>query len=112
MLDGMATPWDRLGARIKRLRAEESQVPDELGYLAGERIRKIRDLALAVEQELDKEIVRARDQGASWSRLGDYLGMSKQGAQHRWRIAMTRTGGAVNPGWHARTMRDLVVKQD
>ena len=111
MLDFMSSPWDRLAARVKRAGRSEDQ-PDEHGYRAVARLDELVRLSAAVNQEIDREIIHAREQGAQWQLLGGVLGMSKQGAQHRYRIAMTNTGGAVNRGWTARTMRDLEVKQD
>lgn len=112
MIDGMATPWDRLAARLKRLPAEH--LVDEHGLLAGERIEKLQEYMAAVEREIDEEIIRCRAQGASWPAVGRYLGMSKQGAQQRWRIAMVRTGREPYDGIEVpRRMADMRgVKHD
>jgi len=75
------------------------------------RLDELLPLARAVEQEVDEEIVRAREQGESWTMIGCALGVSKQGAQHRYRIAMTRSGRATTPGWTPRTMAEMDVKQ-
>lgn len=107
----MSTLWDRLGARVKRAGRSEEK-PDEHGYRAVARLDELLPLANVVRAEIDQEIIRAREQGVSWEHLGSVLGMTKQGAQHRYRIAMTQTGKA-NPAWDgtvARTMGELGVK--
>ena len=107
----MSTLWDRLGSRVKRAGRSEEK-PDEHGFRAIARLTELLPLATAVTTEIDQEIIRAREQGAPWAYLGAILGMSKQGAQHRYRIAMTRTGKATHCGTVARTMGELAVKPD
>ena len=107
----MSTLWDRLGARVKRAGRSEEK-PDEHGYRAVARLDELLPLANAVRAEIDQEIVHAREQGVSWGYLGSLLGMTKQGAQHRYRIAMTQTGKAIHHGTVARTMGELEVKPD
>ena len=97
----MSTPWTRISKRVQLAGRAEDQ-PDEHGQRALARINKLVPLRRLVDKEIDKEVVRAREQGASWSALGRALGMSKQGAAHHWRIAVTNPCAAV-----PRTMGDL-----
>jgi hypothetical protein len=108
----MATPWTRLGSRIKSAAKREADRPEVDREHPAYRLRELQDFRVAVDREIDEEIVRARECGHTWSDLGGVLGMSKQGAQHRWRMAMERTGRAVYTGEHARSMTAFKVKQD
>lgn len=83
-----ATPWDRLRRRIDGYEEKSSRAPDEHGYRAGEHLRHLQTLRQAIETEIDREILRAREQGASWSSIP--YGGSKQAAQQRHRAATAR----------------------
>jgi hypothetical protein len=82
-----SSPWKRLQARIARYEADTEVVADEHGFRAAERIRRLERLRLAVEGEIDREILRAREQGASFGTLGF---RSRQAAHARWRAARRR----------------------
>ena len=103
-LDPMSTPWDRISKRVKLARPAEDQ-PDDHGQRSLARINELVPLRRLVEKEIDQEVVRAREQGASWTALGRMLLMSKQGAAHHWRIAVTNPCVAV-----PRTMGDLPTR--
>jgi hypothetical protein len=62
----VTTPWDRLGAQVKRSSELAERQPDEHGRRAAERVRLLRELCWAIEAEIDAEVARAKDQGASW----------------------------------------------
>ena len=97
----MSTPWDRISKQVRLAGRSEDQ-PDEQGQRALARINELAPLRRMIEGEINKEVVRAREQGATWSALGRVLLMSKQGAQHHWRIAVAGPHRAV-----ARTMSEL-----
>jgi hypothetical protein len=109
----MGTPWTRIAGRVNtaaRHEAKRSPVDRDHPYARLTDLLTLRDV---VENELDEHIIAARDRSScSWDTLGGLLGMSRQGAQHRWRIAMERTGRAEYVGRRARTMGELDVKQD
>ena len=108
----MGNLWDQLAARVERARRSEDR-PDEHGARVMARLDELLPLAHEVEQEIDREIVRAREQGMSWSLLGATLHMSKQGAQHRYRVAMVnlRRAESTVTGAAPRTMAELEVKR-
>ena len=83
-----ATPWARLRRRIDGYEAKANLQPDEHGYRAKENIRHLQTLEQAVRREIDREIIRAREQGATWSMIG--FGRSKQAAQQRHAAALRR----------------------
>ena len=82
----MSTPWRRITAKIDKA-AERSETRPDDGQRALARIAELKELQRTVAREIDKEVLRARDQGASWTTLGVALGMSKQGAAQHWKIA-------------------------
>ncbi len=72
----MRTPLQRLQRDVEAL----SRADDALARLdAG---RRLRQRAEAVELDL---VAAARAEGVSWTRIGALYGMSKQGAQQRFR---------------------------
>lgn len=72
----MRSPHQRITKDLAALDAAE----DALSRLdAG---RRLREHAEALETDL---VLAAREAGASWSKIGKLYGMSKQGAQQRFR---------------------------
>jgi len=67
--------------------------------VAGGRVRIAQELAVAAENQLVTEVLRARDTGVSWQVIGEILGVSRQAAFKRFGIVrdpetgetMTRT---------------------
>jgi hypothetical protein len=101
-----ATPWDRLKRRIKRYEEHASRRADGNGFRACENIKHLQMLEAAVRNELDREIIRAREQGATWAMIP--FGNSKQAAQQRHAAAIARQPtlpgrGEGNPRHHAVT---------
>ena len=88
-IDPMSTPWRRITAKIDKAAALTEPRPDD-GQRALARIDELKQIQRVIAQEIDKEVLRARDQGTSWTRLGWALGMSKQGAAQHWKIAERR----------------------
>ena len=83
-----STPWTRLRHRIKGYEEKADGVGDEHGFRASENLRHLQQLRTAIEAEIDREIIRAREQGAPWS--GIMYGSSKQAAQQRHAAATRR----------------------
>ncbi|MBK7723380.1 MAG: hypothetical protein IPI32_14455 [Austwickia sp.] len=77
----MATPDQRLRKDLEALR----DATDPLARL--DAVRRVRERAEAVEVEL---VAAARAAGSSWTAIGALYGMSKQGAQQRFRGATKR----------------------
>ncbi len=75
------TPLERLQEALTELTAAN----DPQSRLAS--ARRIRQLA--EEVELD-QVRAAREQGTSWSKIGGVYGLTKQGAQQRFRTATKR----------------------
>jgi len=82
--------------RIQRELAALQEADDPLARL--DAARRLRVHAEAVESEL---VAAARAAGVSWAKIGKLYGMSKQGAQQRFRPAIAETppaaGVAVPP---------------
>lgn len=57
--------------------------------------RRVRELAEAQEAEL---IAQARRSGVSWSRIGAFYGLTKQGAQQRFRGSVKSVKGPHHHG--------------
>jgi hypothetical protein len=81
------TPWTRLAARIERYAEKAEREPDEWGFRAAARVYQLQELAGAIQKEIDREIIHAREQGASWGTLGM---RSKQAGMARYRAAIAR----------------------
>jgi hypothetical protein len=81
-----ADTWQRLDRRVKTARARAEEAPDEHGIRASRNLDELRKLQWSIEKLMDDEIIRGRDQGASWSMLGT----SKQQAQQRHKRALER----------------------
>lgn len=82
----MGNPVD--AKRVKRLTAELAALTAAGEPLAAlDSARKVREAA----EELELELVRAaRAAGASWTKIGARYGMTKQGAQQRFRERAAR----------------------
>lgn len=80
---------DRVLARIRVL----NQTGDELANL--------------IERVIDREVLRARDRGAPWSKIGRALRISRQSAQSRYLAAVARTGRLGGQTRVPRRMSDL-----
>jgi hypothetical protein len=85
--------WAALSARLREIRAAARR--DARDHLAaGEReeatanVRALYELRQAVDDAIDAEVIRGRENGAQW----DLLGTTKQQAQQRHRRAMARKG--------------------
>ena len=87
------TPWSRLTARANRFAEKTESEPDEHGWRAASRVRLLQELELAIRDEIDREIIRAREQGASWGALGM---RSKQAGQARHKAAVARQAAAAS----------------
>lgn len=61
-------------------------MPDEHGFRARRNIEELYKLRGALDGLIDAEMVRGRDQGASWNMLGT----SKQQAQQRYKRIMAQ----------------------
>lgn len=81
------TPWSRLAARITRYAEKTETEPDEHGWRSGARVRLLQQLEAAIRDEIDREIIHAREQGAQWGALGM---RSKQAGMARHKAAMER----------------------
>ena len=88
-VDHMRDPWDRLQRRIKVARERVREQPDRPEYRAQETIRQLRALRDVVDELIEAEVVRWRDQGVPWV----WLGTSKQQAYEVYRRAV-RNGTA------------------
>lgn len=77
--------WKRLDQRIRAAR-DRADVSDEHGFRASRNIEELRRLRGALDGFIDAELVRGREQGASW----DMLGTSKQQAQQRYKRIMAQ----------------------
>ncbi|WP_405097987.1 hypothetical protein [Micromonospora sp. NBC_01412] len=62
---------------------QPSEVPDRLTRLTAA-LERYESGLRALNQELADEILACRLAGATWSEIGERLGMTKQGAQKRW----------------------------
>lgn len=83
-----ATTWTRLRTRLAGYEAKADTEPEEHGFRASANLRLLQDLRAAIETEIDREIIRAREQGMSWA--GIEYGSSKQAAQQRHAAAVRR----------------------
>lgn len=88
------TPWSRLTARIKRYEASTESRVDEHGFRSTARLDLLRKLEVAIRDEIDRETVRAREQGASWA----FIGPTKQAALIRYRKATETYRGRTRSG--------------
>lgn len=68
----------RVGKTVDALR----KVPDPL-----ERLAAIRNALTEIERLELETVIQAREGGATWGQIGRLYGMSKQGAQQRFRAA-------------------------
>lgn len=66
-------------------------------------VRRVRDAADALEHALVRE---ARAAGVSWSRIGALYGLTKQGAQQRFRAGGETSRGGGKDGSAAKEDRD------
>ena len=82
------TIWKRLENRVKTARSRAEEAPDRLGWQASRNLDELWKLQAAIERMIDEELIRGREQGASWAMLGT----SKQQAQQRHRRALERQG--------------------
>jgi hypothetical protein len=82
------TTWARLRKRIARYEQAADAQPDVHGVRASVNLRHLQTLRAVIELEIDREILRAREQGASCSDI-DY-GSSEQAAQQRHAAALAR----------------------
>ncbi len=80
--------WKRLDRGIKAARTRVNEQPDEHGFRASHNIKEMTKLRWVIEDLIDAETIRGRDQGASWVLLGS----SKQQAQQRYKRAVARRG--------------------
>lgn len=85
-------PWDKLATIVNRARRSEDQ-PDEHGFRALARIEELLALQHRIERLVDKEVIGARDQGATWANIGGALGTTRQGAHQRHRRVVEHDGG-------------------
>ncbi len=83
-------PWTYLADRVRALERQAIH-PDERGERAAQNVKLLLKLRDAVDAQIDREILRAREQGASWSDIAWRAGMgSKQAAQQRHAAAARR----------------------
>ncbi|SHJ52227.1 hypothetical protein SAMN02745244_02698 [Tessaracoccus bendigoensis DSM 12906] len=73
---GKTSTIDKLQAALSRLQEAE----DALASL--DAARELRELADSIELT---QVRAARDQGVAWSKIGKLYGLTKQGAQQRFR---------------------------
>ena len=73
---------------VTRYEAWAAEWPDEHGMRACRNIEGLIRLRGVLERCIDAEIIRAREQGATWSTIP--YGRSKQAAQQRHAAAMSR----------------------
>jgi len=66
-----------------RARARVPTTDDSWGR-PGELLDEARALVVAAEELMEKALVCERERGASWTELGEVLGISKQGAQQKY----------------------------
>src|SRR6266536_2837046 len=92
---------DQLVGQIERDLPDADPVPR-----VGEARRQARALGDLGDQLIDHFVQRARAAGASWSQIGDAMGVSKQAAQQR------GTPGGRFARFTERARRVLVVAQD
>ncbi len=78
--------------RITKALAALAEVPDPMARL--DAIRKVREAVERLEQEAAEA---ARADGATWKRIGELYGVSKQAAQQRFRRPPRATAGAGEP---------------
>lgn len=77
----------RATTRVARRAAESAQVA---GPSALDQLRALAVVGRVLDEDIDRELLRARADGASWSALGEVLGMSPQGARYRHAAATRR----------------------
>ncbi|MFW6596998.1 hypothetical protein ACQBAU_06295 [Propionibacteriaceae bacterium Y2011] len=73
-------------AELASALAEVQQATETLAAL--DAARQLRELVERTEREL---VRTARDEGVSWTRLGELYGLTKQGAQQRFRAKTPST---------------------
>lgn len=98
-IDGSA--WERLTRRVGVARERAEGVADNTGSRAGATIGELRRLRRLIDELIDDETVRGREQGAPWV----ILGSSRQQAQQRHAAAIRRS-------WHrrpGRTQRSIII---
>lgn len=81
-------------AWVRRDLAEDNTPGDVDRSLARMRVitQAVTDLQRLVDRLIDAEVLRARDRGASFTQIGDALGITRQSAHQRWLSAVARTG--------------------
>lgn len=84
--------WKRLGRRVTSAKERAVRQPDEHGWRAGASIRELTALRDLLDDLIDAEVIRGREQGAEWVLLGS----SKQQAQQRYRRATRSRTAPVN----------------
>lgn len=78
--------------RIAKALAALAEVPDPLARL--DAIRRVREAVERLEQEAAEA---ARADGATWKRIGELYGVSKQAAQQRFRRPPAHAGAGDDP---------------
>jgi len=78
--------WKRLTRRTRSASERAGQQPDEAGFRAGANIKELWKLRRVIDELIDAETIRGREQGAAWGMLG----FSKQQAQQRHKAALQR----------------------
>lgn len=82
--------WKRLARRIKTASERAERQPDYIGgFRAGANIKELWKLQRLIDELIDAETIRGREQGADWAMLGT----SKQQAQQRHKAALARQRG-------------------
>lgn len=91
MIDRVADDvWKRLGRRTKAASERAERQADEHGFRAGVNIQELWKLRRLIDELVDAETIRGREQGAPWGTLGS----SKQQAQQRHEAALKRVNRA------------------
>ena len=63
---------------------DEAPYPDDAKRFALIRLTQSTILRVRLEDALAEAVQRARDEGATWDEIGQFLGTSRQAAQKRW----------------------------
>ncbi|MGH9118273.1 MAG: hypothetical protein ACRD0A_10480 [Acidimicrobiales bacterium] len=78
------SPWAALRRRIDHYATTAEKLSGAERGAA--RVDGLRELRETIDAEIDREVIAARDQGATWERIGP----TKQAGMQRYNAAMTR----------------------
>lgn len=87
------TVWRRLENRVQAARDRVAKQCPNLVAEASANLRELRRLRLFIDELIDEETIRGRDEGGTWRSLGS----SKQQAQQRYEAATARRDGRWIP---------------